>query len=64
METVNRSPRPPEWGSRLDEEPVNQIVTARMVRGAGAKEVCLRTSCPLTVSPCFYGVDTPAAKAS
>ncbi|HLY43657.1 MAG TPA: amidophosphoribosyltransferase [Terracidiphilus sp.] len=31
----------------------------RMVRGAGAKEVHLRISCPPTVSPCFYGVDTP-----
>jgi amidophosphoribosyltransferase len=30
-----------------------------MVRGAGAKEVHLRISCPPTVSPCFYGVDTP-----
>jgi amidophosphoribosyltransferase len=31
----------------------------RMVRGAGAKEVHVRISCPPTVSPCFYGVDTP-----
>ena len=31
----------------------------RMVRGAGAREVHLRISCPPTVSPCFYGVDTP-----
>jgi len=31
----------------------------RMVRGAGAKEVHLRISCPPTISPCFYGVDTP-----
>ena len=31
----------------------------RMVRGAGAKEVHLRISCPPTTSPCFYGVDTP-----
>jgi amidophosphoribosyltransferase len=31
----------------------------RMVRQAGAKEVHLRISCPPTVSPCFYGVDTP-----
>jgi amidophosphoribosyltransferase len=31
----------------------------RMVRGAGAIEVHLRISCPPTVSPCFYGVDTP-----
>jgi len=34
----------------------------RMVRGAGAKEVHLRISCPPTVSPCFYGVDTPSKK--
>ena len=31
----------------------------RMVRGAGAAEVHVRISCPPTVSPCFYGVDTP-----
>jgi len=31
----------------------------RMVRQAGAREVHLRVSCPPTVSPCFYGVDTP-----
>ena len=31
----------------------------RMVREAGAKEVHLRISCPPTISPCFYGVDTP-----
>ena len=31
----------------------------RMVRAAGAREVHLRISCPPTVSPCFYGVDTP-----
>ncbi|HET6935785.1 MAG TPA: amidophosphoribosyltransferase [Candidatus Angelobacter sp.] len=31
----------------------------RMVRSAGAKEVHLRISCPPTVSPCYYGVDTP-----
>jgi len=34
----------------------------RMVRGAGAKEVHLRISCPPTVSPCFYGVDTPSKR--
>jgi amidophosphoribosyltransferase len=34
----------------------------RMVRAAGAKEVHLRISCPPTVSPCFYGVDTPDKK--
>jgi len=30
-----------------------------MVRQAGAKEVHVRISCPPTISPCFYGVDTP-----
>jgi amidophosphoribosyltransferase len=32
----------------------------RMVRAAGAREIHLRISCPPTVSPCFYGVDTPS----
>ncbi|HEY1756303.1 MAG TPA: amidophosphoribosyltransferase [Bryobacteraceae bacterium] len=31
----------------------------RMVRSAGAREVHVRISCPPTISPCFYGVDTP-----
>jgi len=31
----------------------------RMIREAGAAEVHVRISCPPTVSPCFYGVDTP-----
>jgi amidophosphoribosyltransferase len=31
----------------------------KMVRAAGAAEVHLRISCPPTISPCFYGVDTP-----
>jgi amidophosphoribosyltransferase len=31
-----------------------------MVRNAGATEVHLRISCPPTVSPCYYGVDTPS----
>lgn len=31
----------------------------RMVRAAGAKDVHVRISCPPTISPCFYGVDTP-----
>jgi len=34
----------------------------RMVRNAGAKQVHLRISCPPTVSPCFYGVDTPTKR--
>ena len=40
--------------------PSRKIV--RMVRGAGAKEVHLRISCPPTISPCFYGVDTPSKR--
>ncbi len=32
----------------------------RMVRDAGAREVHVRISCPPTISPCFYGVDTPS----
>jgi amidophosphoribosyltransferase len=32
----------------------------KMVKAAGAHEVHLRISCPPTVSPCFYGVDTPS----
>jgi len=32
----------------------------RMVRDAGAKQVHMRISCPPTISPCFYGVDTPS----
>ena len=32
----------------------------RMVRDAGAREVHMRISCPPTISPCFYGVDTPS----
>jgi amidophosphoribosyltransferase len=31
----------------------------RMVREAGAREVHVRISCPPTISPCYYGVDTP-----
>ncbi|HEX4346418.1 MAG TPA: amidophosphoribosyltransferase [Vicinamibacterales bacterium] len=31
----------------------------KMVRAAGASEVHVRISCPPTISPCFYGVDTP-----
>jgi amidophosphoribosyltransferase len=31
----------------------------KMVRAAGADEVHMRICCPPTISPCFYGVDTP-----
>jgi amidophosphoribosyltransferase len=31
-----------------------------MVRNAGAREVHVRISCPPTISPCYYGVDTPS----
>ena len=34
----------------------------KMVRAAGAKEVHMRISCPPTLSPCFYGIDTPTKK--
>jgi len=31
----------------------------RMVREAGARKIHVRISCPPTVGPCYYGVDTP-----
>ena len=31
----------------------------RIVREAGAREVHMRISCPPTLSPCYYGIDTP-----
>src|SRR5213075_3042465 len=34
----------------------------RMIRSAGATEVHMRVSCPPTISPCYYGVDTPSRK--
>jgi len=34
----------------------------RMIRNSGAREVHMRISCPPTISPCFYGVDTPSKK--
>src|SRR3954464_2738958 len=34
----------------------------RMIRNAGATEVHMRVSCPPTISPCYYGVDTPSRK--
>ncbi len=37
-----------------------KIVT--MLRSAGAREVHMRISAPPTISPCFYGIDTPTRK--
>ena len=34
----------------------------RIVREAGASEVHVRISCPPTISPCYYGIDTPTKK--
>ncbi len=34
----------------------------KMIRSAGAKEVHMRISSPPTISPCFYGIDTPTQK--
>jgi len=31
----------------------------RLIKSAGAREVHVRISCPPTISPCFYGIDTP-----
>jgi amidophosphoribosyltransferase len=31
----------------------------KMVRDAGAREIHMRISCPPTIAPCYYGVDTP-----
>ncbi len=31
----------------------------KMIRSAGAKEVHMRISSPPTLSPCYYGIDTP-----
>jgi amidophosphoribosyltransferase len=31
----------------------------RLVKEAGATEIHMRISCPPTISPCYYGVDTP-----
>ncbi len=33
-----------------------------MIRAAGAREVHLRISSPPTISPCYYGIDTPTRK--
>jgi amidophosphoribosyltransferase len=37
-----------------------KIVT--MLKNAGAKEVHVRISSPPSISPCFYGIDTPSKK--
>ena len=34
----------------------------RIIRQGGAREVHVRISCPPTVAPCFYGIDTPTQK--
>jgi len=34
----------------------------RMIRNAGARQVHMRISCPPTISPCYYGVDTPSKR--
>ena len=34
----------------------------QMIRDAGAKEVHMLIASPPTISPCFYGVDTPDKK--
>jgi amidophosphoribosyltransferase len=33
-----------------------------LIRQAGAKEVHMRIASPPTISPCYYGVDTPQKK--
>ncbi|MGH9413089.1 MAG: amidophosphoribosyltransferase [Terriglobales bacterium] len=33
-----------------------------MIRDAGAKQVHMRISCPPTIAPCYYGVDTPTKR--
>jgi amidophosphoribosyltransferase len=35
---------------------------AHMIRGAGARQVHVRISCPPIVSPCFYGIDFQSAE--
>jgi amidophosphoribosyltransferase len=34
----------------------------RIVRQGGAREVHVRISCPPTVAPCYYGIDTPTQR--
>jgi amidophosphoribosyltransferase len=34
----------------------------QLCRDAGAREIHLRISCPPTISPCYYGIDTPRSE--
>lgn len=34
----------------------------RMLRDAGAKEVCMRVALPPMIASCYYGVDTPRSQ--
>ncbi|MEK7833037.1 MAG: amidophosphoribosyltransferase, partial [Acidobacteriota bacterium] len=34
----------------------------KMMREAGAREIHMRISCPPTIAPCYYGVDTPTSE--
>ncbi len=34
----------------------------RLIRTSGAREVHMRIACPPTISPCYYGVDTPSKR--
>ena len=49
-----------DFGVKLKLNPVRKVLEGKLVREAGAKEVHFRVSCPPTISPCYYGVDTPS----